>query len=104
MAFGTRHHTRGQFGSTGSQHSAFNSEIFKNSEHTGQNTPRLYYKYQSVDVVFGRCLLFRHKHTLCVLCYFWKLKCVVLVQGHPFSAKRAADCWMSNIAVPIAAV
>jgi len=95
--------TQGQFGSTGSQPSAFNSEIFKNPEHTGQKTLRLYYRYQSVDVVFGKRPLFRHKHTVCVHCSFLKLKCVVPVQGHPFSAKHAADCSVL-IAVPTTAV
>ena len=56
--------TQGQFGSTDSQPSAFNSEIFKNPEHTWQKTLRLYYKYQSVDIVFGKCPLFIH--TPCV--------------------------------------
>jgi hypothetical protein len=31
-----------------------------------KNTASVYYKYQSVHVVFGKCRLFRHKHTVCV--------------------------------------
>ena len=96
--------TQGQCGSTGSQHSAFNSQVFKNLEHTWQKTLRLFYKYQSVDVVFGKCPLFRHKRTVCVHCSFWELKCVVLEQGRPLSTKHTVDCSVSNIAVPTATV
>jgi len=60
-------------------------------------TLRLYYKYQSVDVVLGKCPLLRHKHTVCVHCCFWKLKCAVLEQGLHFlrNMQRTAQCRIS---------